>query len=67
MGGKPAWWGFATFRKGYEDPNTVFMTFNDSAGCESAKTALENTYRDEMFNGVCVVMPKSGEIIAERT
>tara|TARA_Y100001968_G_scaffold330508_1_gene382591 strand:- start:12058 stop:12414 length:357 start_codon:yes stop_codon:yes gene_type:complete len=67
MGGKPAWWGFAAFRKGYEDPNTVFMTFNDSQGCENAKQALQSTYRDEMFNGVCIVMPKSGAIIAERT
>ena len=65
MGGKPAPFAYIwapRFGMKRDHTNTVFLTFNDQAGCEDARSALMNTYRDEMFNSVCIVMPKNGEI-----
>ena len=59
MGGKPGW---ALWTKFQDASNTVFLTFNDSASCENARSAFMNNYRDEMFNSVCITMPKDGEI-----
>ena len=65
MGGKPAPFAYIwapRFGVKRDHTNTVFLTFNDKAGCENARSALASTYRDEMFNSVCIVMPKNGEI-----
>tara|TARA_Y100001968_G_scaffold3174_1_gene2662 strand:+ start:374 stop:811 length:438 start_codon:yes stop_codon:yes gene_type:complete len=69
MGGKPAGfpWIFAARRWNHrEDPNTVFITFNTAEGCQTAKNTLEATYRDEMFNSACIVMPTSGQILQSK-
>ena len=61
MGGKPSglmWWRF-----NQEEPNTVILTFNNLASCQQAKKTLSENYRESLFNGACIVMPASGEIM----
>ena len=61
MGGKPSgllWWRYAQ-----EEPNTVILTFNNLTSCEQAKKTLSENYRESVFNGACIVMPASGEIM----
>jgi len=65
MGGKPTPFAYIwapRFGIKRDHTNTVFLTFNDKAGCETARNAFIDTYRKEMFNSVCIVMPKNGEI-----
>ena len=59
MGGKPSFWR----RYGYNGTNTVFLTFNSKNSCETARLNFQDNYRDEMFNSVCVTMPKDGDIM----
>ena len=59
MGGKPSFWR----RFGYNGTNTVFLTFNSKSNCETARLTFQENYRDEMFNSVCITMPRDGEIM----
>ena len=59
MGGKPSFWR----RFGYNGTNTVFLTFDSMSSCEAARVDFQNTYRDEMFNSVCITMPRDGDIM----
>ena len=65
MGGKPS--GILWWRYNQEEPNTVILSFDDSASCEQAKSTLSNHYRDSVFNGACIVMPASGEIMQSKS
>ncbi len=45
------------------DPvTTVSLTFDDIASCEEARSNFMENYRDEVFNSVCITMPKNGDI-----
>ena len=59
MGGKPSFWR----RFGYNGTNTVFLTFDSKSNCEAARVDFQDNYRDEMFNSVCITMPRDGEIM----
>ena len=61
MGGKPT--GLMWWRYHQEEPNTVILTFNNLTSCEQAKKTLSQNYRESVFNGACIVMPASGEIM----
>ena len=59
MGGKPGWYLWWKYR---DAANTVFLTFNDIESCERARSDFQGNYRDEMFNSVCITMPKNSDI-----
>ena len=61
MGGKPS--GLLWWRYNQEEPNTVILTFNNLASCQQAKKTLSENYRESLFNGACIVMPASGQIM----
>ena len=59
MGGKPSF-----FRRfGYNGTNTVFLSFDSKNSCETARLNFQDNYRDEMFNSVCITMPRDGDIM----
>tara|TARA_B100000700_G_C14574166_1_gene637018 strand:+ start:60 stop:410 length:351 start_codon:yes stop_codon:yes gene_type:complete len=65
MGGKPS--GLLWWRYNQEEPNTVILSFNDLDSCEQAKKTLSENYRESVFNGACIVMPASGEIMQSKS